>query len=234
MSTREPQGKLIARAKKDCLFSIVLVTVLFAGAATNPAVAQVQLPTVNLGDTNFEDAFGAPGWLFEELPDGYVAGELKDSIGQTVPGSGRVTTYSTTSHVVFLSKMRFLGGWLAGEALQPVVDVDVRAPSGSESRVRGFADLAVGTGLQWAPQKFGRGVFSQRAILDVVVPVGKYSDQRSVTIGNHFVEPDLLNDAIFGAIYYRFLLGLSPFTKRFGEELVEQAIRGNRSGNLRS
>ena len=42
-------------------------------------------------------------------------------------------------------------------------------------------------------------------------------------------EPDLLNDAIFGAIYYRFLLGLGPFTRRFGEELVEQTIRGHRS-----
>jgi hypothetical protein len=30
------------------------------------------------------------------------------------------------------------------------------------------------------------------------------------------------------------LFGLSPFTKQFGEELVEQAIRGNRSGNSRS
>ena len=39
--------------------------------------------------------------------------------------------------------------------------------------------------------------------------------------------------AIFGAIYYRFLLGLTPFSKRFGEELVEQAIRGNRAENLR-
>src|SRR5579872_5329690 len=47
-------------------------------------------------------------------------------------------------------------------------------------------------------------------------------------------EPDLLNDAIFGAIYYRFLLGLSPFTKRFGEELVEQVIRGHRLRNARS
>src|SRR5882762_5876589 len=47
-------------------------------------------------------------------------------------------------------------------------------------------------------------------------------------------EPDLLNDAIFGAIYYRFLLGSGPFTRRFGEELVEQVIRGHRSGNARS
>ena len=47
-------------------------------------------------------------------------------------------------------------------------------------------------------------------------------------------EPDLLNDAIFGAIYYRFLLGSGTFTRRFGEELVDQVIRGHRSGNARS
>ena len=47
-------------------------------------------------------------------------------------------------------------------------------------------------------------------------------------------EPDLLNDAIFGAIYYRFLLSSGPLTRRFGEELVEQVIRGHRSGNVRS
>jgi len=46
-------------------------------------------------------------------------------------------------------------------------------------------------------------------------------------------EPDLLNDAIFGAIYYRFLLRSAPLTRRFGDELVEQVIRGYRSGNAR-
>ena len=47
-------------------------------------------------------------------------------------------------------------------------------------------------------------------------------------------EPELLNDAIFGAIYYRLLLRSGPLTKRFGEELVEQVIRGHRSRNARS
>jgi len=46
-------------------------------------------------------------------------------------------------------------------------------------------------------------------------------------------EPDLLNDAIFGAIYYRFLLGSGPLTRRFGEELVEYVIRGHRSADAR-
>ena len=41
-------------------------------------------------------------------------------------------------------------------------------------------------------------------------------------------EPELLNDAIFGAIYYRFLLRSGPLTKRFGEELVKQVLCGHR------
>jgi AcrR family transcriptional regulator len=46
-------------------------------------------------------------------------------------------------------------------------------------------------------------------------------------------EPELLNDVIFGAIYYRMLLRSGPLTRRFGEELVEQVLRGHRSGNAR-
>jgi AcrR family transcriptional regulator len=42
-------------------------------------------------------------------------------------------------------------------------------------------------------------------------------------------EPDLINDAIFGAIYYRFLLRSSPLTKSFGDELIEQVLRGHRT-----
>ena len=47
-------------------------------------------------------------------------------------------------------------------------------------------------------------------------------------------EPALLNDAIFGAIYYRMLLRSGPLTRRFGEDLVEQVILGHRAGNARS
>src|ERR1700676_4885313 len=43
-------------------------------------------------------------------------------------------------------------------------------------------------------------------------------------------ESELLNDAIFGAIFYRMLLSSGPLTRRFGEDLVEQVIRGHRSG----
>ena len=46
-------------------------------------------------------------------------------------------------------------------------------------------------------------------------------------------EPELLNDAIFGAICYRMLLRSGPLTRRFGEELVEQVILGHRFGKHR-
>jgi len=39
-------------------------------------------------------------------------------------------------------------------------------------------------------------------------------------------EPELLNDAIFGAIYYRMLLHSGPLTRRFGDELVEHILLG--------
>jgi AcrR family transcriptional regulator len=41
-------------------------------------------------------------------------------------------------------------------------------------------------------------------------------------------EPEVLNDAIFGAIYYRMLLRSGPLTRRFGEELVKQVLHGHR------
>src|SRR5713101_8745192 len=46
-------------------------------------------------------------------------------------------------------------------------------------------------------------------------------------------EPELLNDAIFGAIYYRMLLRSGVLTRRFGEELVEHVLRGQRAGSDR-
>src|ERR1700746_1585459 len=83
---------------------------------TAPCVcsAQVQLPTVNLGETNFEDGFAAPCWVLQEFPESYIASELRDSHGNTIPGTNRVTAYSTTTYVAYISRQRVFGGWLAG------------------------------------------------------------------------------------------------------------------------
>ena len=41
-------------------------------------------------------------------------------------------------------------------------------------------------------------------------------------------KPELVNDAIFGALYFRFLLGSVPLTAEFAKDLVEQTMRGYR------
>jgi hypothetical protein len=170
--------------------SLVLLGVFSALVSTRQCFAQVQLPTVNLGETNFEDGFALPGWLLEEFPESYVAGELRDGHGNRITGQGRLIADSTTTHIAFISKRRFLGGWLSAEVLQPLVDLDVRLADGASSRVRGFGDTTFGAGLQWAPKKIGNGVFVQRFVFDVNVPTGTYSDRRPVNIGNHLVSTD--------------------------------------------
>src|ERR1700688_1552327 len=76
---------------------------------------------------------------------------------------------------------------------------------------------------------FGRWVSPRRTATMGDLTRGKDAGElRSET------EPELVNDAIFGAIYYRFLLRSRPLTRRFGEELVEQILRGHFSRPDRS
>ena len=40
------------------------------------------------------------------------------------------------------------------------------------------------------------------------------------------VDPEILIDSLFGALYYRLLFKSAPLTEQFGEELVRQVFRG--------
>ena len=167
---------------------LTICAVFMGGIATHRMAAQVQLPAVNLGDTNFEDGFADRGLLLEEFPDVYVSGTLTDSKGATVPGRNTLTAISTTSHIAYISNKRLFGAWFGVEVLVPMADVEVKLASGTDATERGFADPIFGPfALQWAPKRIGRGIFVHRALLDVTAPIGKYSDQRPVNIGNHFV-----------------------------------------------
>jgi len=183
-----PRCVCLARLAKTIGLAVFTLAAAILLPLSTPCVAQVQLPTVNLGDTNFEDGFAGPGYLLEEFPGVYSAGEMKDANGRTVAGSNSVTADSTTTHIAYVSTKRLFGAWVGVEALQPLVDVEAKLANGVDARVRGFADLEVGPlVLQWAPKRVGKGLFVQRAVLDLGVPTGKYSDQRPVNIGYHAV-----------------------------------------------
>jgi hypothetical protein len=69
-----------------------LLIVAFAATSglSRVCIAQVQLPTVNLGLTNFEDGFAVPGWILQEFPDYFDASKLRDAQGNAVPGSNHL------------------------------------------------------------------------------------------------------------------------------------------------
>jgi hypothetical protein len=103
----ENRGRRIGGVAVGVRTLALLIVVAFLALVTpSLCLAQVQLPAVNLGDTNFEDAFGGPGWLLQELPEFYLASELKDSHGETIPEGNRVTAINTTTHLAYLQGIR--------------------------------------------------------------------------------------------------------------------------------
>lgn len=46
------------------------------------------------------------------------------------------------------------------------------------------------------------------------------------------VDAELLIDAIFGALYFQFLLRMTPLTDRYGQALVDQVLGGLRHGSV--
>jgi len=148
----------------------------------------VSLPPVNLGQTSFEDGVANPGWFFEEITEFYHAGQFNDSDGAKIPGDNELTTVSAITHLSYLSHYKLLGGYIGAETLVPLVDADLNTSFATHQREQGVGDLIISPFmLQWNDCKlFGRPFF-QRFDLDLVVPTGKYSSDRSLNIGNNVV-----------------------------------------------
>ena len=63
----------------------ILVWIGLTFATGHVLAADIPLPPVNLGDTNFEDGIAFPGWLAEETISYYHAGQLNDHQGDKIP-----------------------------------------------------------------------------------------------------------------------------------------------------
>ena len=71
---------------------------------------------------------------------------------------------------------------------------------------------------------YERHIAERRASTAAEVEHGKATGEFSPD-----TDADTLIDAIFGPIYFRLLLRFAPLTERYGEELVEQVLRGARA-----
>jgi hypothetical protein len=150
--------------------------------------AQVSLPGINLGLTNFEDGIAFPGLLIEETGGNYRAGEFKDGLGRTIPGSNNALAVTSLTHIAWISKWRILGGYYGAEVVLPAAYVHLDTSFGPRTRTIGVSDLIFSPAvIEWNDKKlFGRPLF-QRALLDIAVPIGQYDETSPVNIGSHLV-----------------------------------------------
>ena len=139
-------------------------------------------PSVNLGDTSFLDALGAPGFLLEQIGDASHSGTRSDGTGQAVPGASAVNSISGLTHSVLLSKQKVLGAWWGVEAIVSAAHVN----AGSGGVAGGFGDLTVSPlVLQWKALRFGSSQLNQRLVLDFELPVGEYRRDIPVSLSGH-------------------------------------------------
>ena len=157
-----------------------------------PAVAQPQ--GINLGGTTFVDGFSrmSPGWTYLGTLR-YANGDaIKDGGGANVPVFNdpgmKVTTQ--VNHFSYTSPINVMGAALGFNVLLPVVSIDTHfGQPGAALQGSGtsLGDITLGPSLQFKPVMGPRGpVFVQRLELDVLLPTGKYDEQRDVNQGAGF------------------------------------------------
>ncbi len=159
-----------------------LLLAVLAGSAALRAQQHPPEPTVNLGDTSFLDALGAPGVLLEQIGDASHSGSKIDGSGQVVPGAPDVNSISGLTHGVVLTKQKLFGAWWGFEAIVATAHVN----GGSSGVAGGLGDLTVSPlVLQWKALKFGSSQLNQRFVLDFEVPTGEYRQDTPISLGGH-------------------------------------------------
>ena len=155
---------------------------VLAGSGALCAQQHPQEPTVNLGDTSFLDALGAPGVLVEQIGDASHSGATMGGSGQAVAGAPGVNSISGLTHGVDLTNRKLLGAWWGVEAIVAAAHVN----AGSGGVAGGFGDLTVSPlVLQWRALRFGSSQFNQRFVLDFEVPAGEYRQGAPGSLSGH-------------------------------------------------
>ncbi len=163
------------------------LAVLLGGGAAAGA-ADLALPPVNLGDTNFQDGIAFPGWLVQETVSLYRAGGFRDAQGGRRPGSNRVEIASAVTHVAWMSRAKLLGAWYGMEVLVPFARVDVHTDFGPRDADHGLGDVTVCPAfLQWPEVRLGETSLFQRFNFLVKLPTGDYESRSAVNVGANLV-----------------------------------------------
>ena len=150
------------------------------------AVAQVSLPPVNLGNTNFADGRALPGIMFQQTWIAAESDRFRDNDGDRAIAPDQLTAFSVATQVAWLSQTRLFGANWGAEFILPLarVEIDINPVVGGKRM--GFGDLFLSpVVLQWPERElFGRPYW-QRLNFNLTVPIGHYDPDRLVNIGTN-------------------------------------------------
>jgi len=158
--------------------------VLLALVLSTPVGAFDQ-PSVNLGFTSFVDGGppAGPGFYFAEYIQYYTSDELVDG----PPIDPELDVWVSLSQFIYQSDTPILWGGKWGiDVIVPVVSLD--SSSLVPDNGTGIGDVLVGPFLQWDPIMGPNGPkFMHRVELQVILPTGKYDDDKMLNPGSNFL-----------------------------------------------
>jgi hypothetical protein len=160
--------------------TLALVSLFSSRAQSQQSPA---LPAVNLGDTSFLDGIAFPGWVVELIGQGVHDNKTLSNTGQPVPGTTDVNTGSALLHIAWLAPhARLFGAWYGVETVLSGAYVD----TGRHGIGQGPGDVTFSPFiLQWPKHTlFGMPIY-QRVDFAFDAPLGRYSSDRPVNIGNN-------------------------------------------------
>jgi len=171
----------LRRFARSTLASAVLTLTLLSPRVK--AQQSPSLPSVNLGDTSFLDGIAFPGWVVELIGQGVHDNKTLSNTGQVVPQITNVNTGAALLHIAWLAPHpRILGAWYGTETVLSAAYVD----TGGHGIGQGLGDVTFAPIiLQWPKHTlFGMPIY-QRADFALSAPLGCYSPDRPVNIGNN-------------------------------------------------
>jgi len=165
-----------------------LVTLMLTAATQSQAADVVQLPPVNLGDTNFLDGMAGPGTLIQVFGSHSHGDSFRDGSGNPLPGSNSIDAQAVVAHYAHISEHKIWGGYYGAEALLPLANIDPETtlPGLPQRGKSGVGDLSVSPLLiQWTDSTlFGKPYF-HRLNFVFVLPTGSYDADNDVNTGSN-------------------------------------------------
>jgi anthranilate 1,2-dioxygenase (deaminating, decarboxylating) large subunit len=181
--------------KIGCLL-VALVFTAIGGSPMGVPLAQAydEPGGLNLGLTSFLDGGppAGPGFYFTQYLQYWHASKL---VGVPPSAAGEnLNVFAFASQFIYQSNQDLLlGGKWGLDFILPVIVTDLSNSAGAplQDNGAGLGDIYIGPFLQWDPIMGSNGpLFMHRIELQLILPTGKYSDDKAVNPGSNFFSFD--------------------------------------------